>query len=305
MRLADCAIIIPTFYPGKKIISCLNSLPAECTIIIVDNGDDIELETIIQNHPKKILHCKVGDVGLPKSFNYALNKINKEYFIITQPDVIFSSNCIQNLLLASKKYQNAGAISPLIYENNLYSTSDFMELKFDKITKKLYNLKKIKKISIEPSGDFCVEAINATAVLLKKSLIEKIGGWDENIYTYLEDVDLSLRIRAAGHEIIKVCNTKVDHGGFQSHKKNNFENMNIARNWHFCWSSIYFKYKHATKFNFYKCYSYIFFKYLIKMIVNFLLFRKSKFILYQTRFKACINFLFIRQSNFRPVINKT
>ncbi len=303
MKIADCAIVIPTFYPGKKIISCLNSLPSECSIVIIDNGNDSELEKIIANHPKKILHYKIGDVGLPKSFNFALKNLNKEYFLITQPDVIFKKDCLQNLLLAYKKYQNAGAISPLIYENNLYSTSDYMDLKFDKISKKVNKSKKLNKTSIEPSGDFCVEAINATAVLLKKSIIEKIGGWDENIYTYLEDVDLSLRIRAAGHEIIKVSNSKVDHGGFKSHKKNNFENMNISRNWHFCWSAIYFNYKHASKLNFYKYYCYIFFKYFIKMIINFFLFRKIKFIKYQTRFKACLNFLFTRKSNFRPTID--
>ena len=304
MRLANCAIIIPTFYPGKKIISCLNSLPSQCEILIIDNGNDNELKKIVKSCSKNILYYNVGDIGLSKSFNFALKSLNKEYFLITQPDVIFRSGCINNLLLAYTKYQNAGAISPLIYENNLYSISDFMDLKFDKTNNKLSKLRKSKKINTEPSGDFCVEAINATAILLKKSLIEKIGGWDENIYTYLEDVDLSLRIRAAGHEIIKICNSKVDHGGFQSHKKNNFEKMNISRNWHFCWSSIYFNYKHATKLNFYKYYLSIFFKYYIKMIINLFLLRKKKFILYKTRVNACINFLFVRKSNFRPFVYK-
>ena len=40
------SIIIPTFYPGEIINNCIDSLPQESDIIIVDNGDDTELEYI-------------------------------------------------------------------------------------------------------------------------------------------------------------------------------------------------------------------------------------------------------------------
>ena len=40
-------IIIPTFYPGPIINNCIDSLPLESDLIIVDNGEDEELERII------------------------------------------------------------------------------------------------------------------------------------------------------------------------------------------------------------------------------------------------------------------
>ena len=46
--LSKLTIIIPTFYPGKIIVKCLKSLPKESEIIIVDNGDDIQLLKIIK-----------------------------------------------------------------------------------------------------------------------------------------------------------------------------------------------------------------------------------------------------------------
>ena len=89
MKLSDCLVVIPTFYPGEKILYCFNSIPEECDILIVDNGDDTELLNYIQKSSKKITHSKVGDVGLPKSFNYALKNCTKKYLLVTQPDVIF------------------------------------------------------------------------------------------------------------------------------------------------------------------------------------------------------------------------
>ena len=74
VSLSNLTIIIPTFYPGKIIIKCLRSLPKESEIIIIDNGDDVELDNIIKSLKLRIKHYKIGDVGLPKSFNYGIKK---------------------------------------------------------------------------------------------------------------------------------------------------------------------------------------------------------------------------------------
>ena len=300
----DCLVVIPTFYPGKKIINCINSIPKDYPVAIMDNGEDLELESIIKTIPRKINHYKVGDIGLPKSFNLALDISDKNYIFITQPDVVLEKNCIENLLLAAKKYPNSGILCPLFYEGKLYSYYDFYDLKFNKKNFKLIKAKKIKNKKILPSGDFCIDAVNSTAILIKKNILLKIGKWDEKIYTYLEDLDLSLRIRAAGHEIIKVYNSKVFHEGFQSHKEINKEVMNISRNWHFCWSSIYFKKKHSNKVDFFIYFINIFLKCLWKSIVYFLLRRRSKYIENFTRLKACLSFVICKESYFRPMIKK-
>ena len=74
MSLSKLTIIIPTFYPGKIIKKCLESLPIGSEIIIIDNGVDPELQQIIKLQKHKIKHYKVGDIGLSKSFNIALSK---------------------------------------------------------------------------------------------------------------------------------------------------------------------------------------------------------------------------------------
>ena len=70
-----------------------------------------------------------------------------------------------------------------------YSQYDYLDLSLSKLGT-LEDKRKPKTISMLPSGDICVEAVNATAMLIKKSIIKKINGWDENIYTYHEDIDL-------------------------------------------------------------------------------------------------------------------
>lgn len=294
-------IIIPTFYPGKIINECLDTIPKTADIIIVDNGKDLELENILNKKEHSIRHFKIGDVGLPKSFNFGVSKSNNENILITQPDVRFKENAIDSLLNASSKYNDVGILAPIIHENDVYSANNSMRLALGK-GGELLSRSKFKGIDVLPDGDFCVEAVNATAMLVKKSILNKINGWDEKIFTYLEDIDLCLNLRRNGYQIIKVNDAVVDHIGFGSHKKENINKAELSRNWHFIWSSLYFANKHYPKPKFITFFFKNFFKYLSKTILNLLLFKKKKYMLNFIRLRACINYLLIRKSNYRVKI---
>jgi N-acetylglucosaminyl-diphospho-decaprenol L-rhamnosyltransferase len=301
MSLSELTIVIPTFYPGKIIKKCLASLPLISEIIIIDNGEDPELEKIIKLQKHKIKHYKVGDIGLSKSFNIALAKSKNENILITQPDVCFEKNSIINLVKAQKKYTKAGIISPLLFEKKKYSQYDYLDLSLSKLGT-LEDKRKPKTISMLPSGDICVEAVNATAMLIKKSIIKKINGWDENIYTYHEDIDLCLRLRRKKYSIMKIKNSIAHHIGFGSNKKKNKVKAEQSRNWHYCWSSLYFKDKHSLKINFIFFYIKNLVKYFLKTILNFILLRNNKFILNLMRLRACLNYLLIKKASFRVKI---
>ena len=299
--MKNYSIAIATFYPGDIINKCLASLPNDKEILIIDNGDDKKLRENLSKIKKKISYYNIGDVGISKSLNFAVSKSSNDYIFITQPDVIVSSQSIENLIKASEKYDNIGIASPLTFDDESYSKYDHYDLQFSKKGKVINNKKKKKKL-FKPVGDICVEAINSTALLVRKDVIEKIGKWDENIYTYLEDIDLCLRLRLAGYQIIKVFDANAKHIGFASHEKKNHKKHDILRNWHFCWSSIYFKRKHSTNLDFLIFYIILFTKCFFKSLVYFLLLNKKKFNINQIKLRACLSYLLFRKSSFRKKI---
>lgn len=298
LTVTQLSIIIPSFYPGPIINNCLDSLPDSADIIIVDNGDDLELQNILKKKYKNIRYYRIGDVGLPKSFNFGVKKSKNENILITQPDVTFEPNTLNELIKAHNKYENFGLLAPVIYEDKQYSKYNSLDLKLSK-NGKIKTIKKRKWINTLPSGDFCVEAVNATVMFFKKNIINKIGGWDENIYTYLEDLDICLKLRKNSLPIIKIKNAIVHHVGFGSHKIENREKSELSRNWHFCWSSLYFREKYYSAIDFKIYFIKILIKYSTKVIVNILLFRFKKIKKNWFRLMACLNYLTIRKSNFR------
>lgn len=273
--MLDVTVIIPTYYPGVIIKNLFQSLPKVREIIILDNGSDVNLKSLITSEYNFINYINVGDIGLGKTFNYGLGISKSENIFITQPDVIIEKNCLENILQKQKKYTNAAILSPLVFEKEKYAFYDAPLLKLDK-SNFLINCKIKNTINKIPDGDLSVEAVTSTAILLKKNIIKELNGWDNFYYTYLEDIDLSARVRIAGYEIIKVKKSLVQHQPFSSHSNDKHDYINNKRILNFMRSSIYFQKKFSNKINFKKFFIKNFLKYFCKLLINILLLRIKK-----------------------------
>jgi GT2 family glycosyltransferase len=293
-----CTVVLPTFFPGAQIINCIEAIPKIFKILIIDNSYDNRLIKFIKNY-KNIEYHNIGDVGLGKTFNYALSIIKTELIFLTQPDVILRKKCLENLINSVELYPLAGILAPVVFDNGIYSKYDFYDLKYNKINKILNNKKFKDGINILPTGDYSVDAINATSMLLKTNLMKKIGGWDDNIYVYLEDIDISLRLKLNGNEIIKIRNSEVDHKGFSSHFLEIKETMNLSRIWHFTWSSIYFQKKFGKKYIYILNLAKVIFFSVTKNIFHLFFFNKRKLNINNIKISACISHILNKGSYFR------
>jgi GT2 family glycosyltransferase len=293
-----CTVVLPTFFPGEQIVKCIETIPKIFKIVIIDNSYDDRLVKFIKKY-NNIEYHKIGDVGLGKTFNYALSIIKTELIFLTQPDVTLRNNCLENLVNSTLLYPSAGILAPIVFDNGIYSKYDFYDLKYDKINK-VFNNKKFKdRMKVVPSGDYSVDAINATSMLLNTNLMKTIGGWDNNIYVYLEDIDISLRLKLNGNEIIKVRNAEVDHKGFSSHFSEIKDTMNLSRVWHFTWSSIYFKKKFCKQYVFILSIAKVIFFAVVKNIFHLFFFNKKKFIINNIKISACASHILNKGSYFR------
>lgn len=292
-----CTVVVPTFFPGDEIFDNLKSIPSSLKILIIDNSYNISLKEKLLKY-NNCHYYNIGDVGLGKTFNFALSKIKTPYILLTQPDVILDQNCIENLIYGIKKYEGSGMVVPIVYDNEIYSKYDFYDLKYSKIKKKFLK-KENKRISNAPLGDFCVDAVNATTMLISVDALKKIDGWDENYYVYLEDIDICLRLKLNQYSIIKIANAKVNHLGWSSHFNEIRETMNVSRIWHFTWSSLYFESKFCKKSLVLKKLLKILSFSIIKLILNLLILRLSKVKQNLIKLSACFAFILKRGSYFR------
>jgi len=293
--MLDCSIVVPTYYPGNIIYKMLNSFPMVKEILILDNSSDKTLKQLILSNYSYVKYIDLGDIGLGKTFNFALKICNSDNIFITQPDVELRKNTLQNLINELPKYPDAAILAPLVYENNKYSSNDFYALKLDTQNKIIDYPNHKKNLQSEPNENFCAEAINSTALLIKKKIIKEIGGWDNYYYTYLEDIDLSYNVRKNGYKIIKIVSSKVDHLSFGSHDAKIHSKMNEKRIFNFNKSSLYFDLKNRDKKYFLKKILITIFKSIIKLISNIICFNNLKVIKNVIILKSTFHFLFVEK----------
>lgn len=299
-----CTIFIVTYYSHNKIKNCLDSLSRNYKTIIFDNAGELNNKKEIEkNYPNVKYIVSKKNLGIPRAYNFGLNIISTEYMFTTQPDVILRDNCLDYLIQAAIKYPEAGVLSPTIYHDGKYILDgDFKPLSIHKYKKKIvfdnifFNKKIYDKI---PEGDFCVEGVTGTAMLIKRSFLKNIGGWDKKIFSYWEDMDICARLRFNNNAVIKVSMARLDHSAFSSHDKSIHKKLDYFRNWHYMWSSYYIRkknrqFKSALFFAFKNIVSH-----LIKIIIYSILFKKNKVLTSKAKLMGLLNSFLNKKSYYR------
>jgi len=273
-------IVLSAYYSSRKLKIIIPKINKKFNILIIDNSKQYKDKIFFNKLYKNVrYHIPEKDSGLSASYNFALKTAKTPYIFITQPDVKFSNQTINYLFEAALKYSKAAILSSTVLNKKKEIVESFKSLKINK--KNLINsVKNNNKFSYFNKkkviwGDFCPEAVNCTTMLVNKNFIKKIHGWDKSFFMYCEDIDLCLRARLAGFEIIKVFKSKVNHLGFNSHDQNDNKSFEDKRNWHWSWSQIYFNKKHKNKFNFFLLVTKLIVLSFIKFFLYLIIFNKK------------------------------
>ena len=271
----EVTIVICSFFSHEKLSKLISTIDKKFKILIIDNARQFNIKNYYNNFSNVNYYIPEKDLGLSGSYNYALYNCSTKYIFITQPDVTLELNTITKLYDAVKKYNNSAILASKVVYDDHQLDSDYRLLKFNKYNK-IINIKKNQThlLHYEIQGDICVEAVTCTTMFVNCDFLKKIGGWDNNFFMYCEDMDLCLRARINGYQIIKVSESEVKHLGFSSHSQDNNEIFNDKRNWHWSWSQIYFHRKHNSKYFFYKIVFKLVFISFIKMVLYFLISKK-------------------------------
>ena len=278
MISSEFTFIITTFRSESLIDECLKDLPKQTRKIIIENSGDINLKKRIENNYKNT-ECFImkENFGYGKANNFGILKSTTDYIFIINPDTKVTNESFEQIVSILKDKDFAIAAPQIIEKDKVYKQNK------DNI--------EVKKVDHVPG----------MAMILNKKKF-KGNYFDENIFLYLEEIDLCKRILDQGENILEI-NVEVNHLGNQSHGSYDLE-MEKSRNWHWMWSNFYYYKKHHNYF-----YSFL------KTLPNFIS-SGSKFIYYKIsnnekkkwqykmRFLGLLNSYMLKKSFYRPYNNK-
>ena len=287
----NLTVVIVSFMSENVIHDCIQSIPEDIKIIVVDNSNNFLFKETIENKYSNTTCILSENVGMGSGNNLGLKQVLTDFAFILNPDVILKEKTIDEIINASNIVTPFSIIAPILDEENFPNF-------------KPYNKKTLSDIGSEP---FKVKSVDGFAMILNLKRInnlnnfEKFKYFDENIFLYLENDDLCKRIIDTNENIYIVPKSKIKHLGASAVDKKYAHQIELSRNWHWVWSKFYFNKKHYGFLNSLMISLPTFISAVIKYLFYFL-FNKKKKEIYLHRAKGFLNAILGKRSFFRPII---
>jgi len=210
------AIIVLNFNGRTCLLPCLQSLQglsySNFFVVVVDNASsDHSLEDAEAQFPEHAYLKNEKNMGFAGGMNIGMAEAfgrGAEWVWLFNNDALSTETALTELISVATSRLTLGLASPIVRDRDTL-TPWFEKGRIDWL--------RMRALHSSPSqGERAQEAypsdfLTGCALLVKKGLYEKIGGFDERFFLYYEDVDLSLRARQAGFEVLVISKAVVTH----------------------------------------------------------------------------------------------
>lgn len=207
------SLIIVTYNSSKHIYECLdsifnfNDIGDELEIIVVDNDSPEQksmFDGISEKYGDKVLLIsseKNGGYGYGN--NLGVSKASAPIIIVMNPDVRLVQPIFQKILIIMRK-ETIGIMGVSFVDGSLpfYYKPEYVSL-----YRELFHKMAVKKRSYNDQTMY----MSGSFLVFRKKTFHKVGAFDENIFMYYEEPDITNRIQKAGLEAIWLSDIYVKH----------------------------------------------------------------------------------------------
>jgi len=231
-REKPISVIMVSYMTGPALLEAINAVMVDEDIfelILVDNGNTLEarkrLSDVVARHDRIRLLQGHGNIGFARACNYGAKLARGEYFLFLNPDALIAEGAARNLANCGKNLTapwitggmlrdvngreqrgaRRGALTPL---SALVSFTPLHKLPFfNSIHKENETLPKKEKAYPTVSG---------ACLMMSRSSFETLGGFDEDFFLHVEDIDVCRRAREQGGDVYFVPSATAMHYGSTS-----------------------------------------------------------------------------------------
>ena len=201
-------------------------------ILVIDNAStDGSREYLENRFPQVSFTWNKINLGFAKANNMALAKAGGEFILFLNPDTILPEDCFLKCLGFMDHNPDTGALGLRMLDG---SGRFLKESKrgFPTPLAALYKLTGLSTLfpqssvfshyhmgHLDPEKNHETDVLAGAFMLIRKSVLDQTGGFDEDFFMYGEDIDLSYRIRKAGYKNMYFSETPMIHFKGESTRK--------------------------------------------------------------------------------------
>lgn len=208
------SVVIVVYNAKEHLARCLDSMSRQTypriEIIVVDNASsDGGTAGLATRFPRVSLIQAGENLGYAAGNNLGFAHARGDYIAVLNPDTEAEPDWLAALVRALEGDPAAGLATSKIL---LFDRRDRINTCGNDVHYTgLAFCRGLERPAAEYTQPEVVPAVSGAAFLARRSLIERIGGFSERFFTYLEDTDLSWRAALSGFHCVFVPESRVYH----------------------------------------------------------------------------------------------
>jgi len=220
--MSHATVIVVNHNGGDRVMRCLESLLrdpyADRQILVVDNASTDEsangVASFVTTHPEIALIRSSQNLGYAGGVNLALGSASGEYIAVLNMDVVVEPGWLESLIAVLETNKGIGAVTPLLaLADGTRINAAGQDVHVSGLG---FNRRLGRPLSDAGQTPFSVSGIQGAGFVIRRELLERIGGMDPSGFLYHEDVNLSWLLRLMGFDLCCVPASVVRHDYFLS-----------------------------------------------------------------------------------------
>ena len=217
----------------------------QCLCSVINASGDIDVEIIVVDNnstdgSKGFFKGRFANVkfiwspenaGFSKANNLALKEARGEFILFLNPDTILPEDCLEKCIAFFQQQNDMGALGlrmidgsgTYLKESKRAFPSPFTSLfKLSGLTALFPSSKIFARYylgQLDQNKNHEVDVLAGAFMMIKKTVLDTTGGFDERFFMYGEDIDLSYRIQKAGFKNIYFSESTIIHFKGESTKR--------------------------------------------------------------------------------------
>lgn len=256
------SVVIVNYNVKYFLEQCLHSVRSasrniDCEIFVVDNNSvDGSVQMVEEKFPEVKLIANQDNRGFSRANNQAIKIARGEYVLLLNPDTIVEEDTFEKIIRFMDEHPDAGGLGVKMVDGK----GKFLPESKRGLPKPAVAFYKIFGLSslfpkskvfghyhltyLHPDEIHQVDVLSGAFMLIRKTVLDKIGGLDEEYFMYGEDIDISYRITQEGYKNYYFPKTRIIHYKGESTKKSSINYVLV-----FYQAMIIFAKKHFSQKN--------------------------------------------------------
>lgn len=217
----------------KSLLNSISNYTGRYLLFVVDNSPTNRLSYLFDNSNCKYFH-NPSNPGFGASHNIGLKysmKINSDYHVVINPDIYFDNKTIECIVEYMDNNKKIGHLMPKILlpngniqylcKKNPTVFDLFVRGFFPKHLKSFFNnrIKKYDYRDFDMNNEILdIPYLSGCFMFFRTSILKRVGYFDENIFMYLEDADITRRFLEISNTIYYPKATVYHHYAGLTHK---------------------------------------------------------------------------------------